>query len=97
MSSNNKDVVDLIVEMNDTLRNNPMLETIAKLIIAKRQKRNIARNRELTESETDQINNVSKLATIPPTPTGTTPAVTARRATDPDPDPDPDLDSDLED
>jgi hypothetical protein len=42
-----------------------MLETIAKLIIAKRQKRKIARNRELSESETEQINNVSRLATLP--------------------------------
>lgn len=72
MSSNDKNIVDLIVEMNDTLRNNPMLETIAKLVLLKRQKRNEARNKELSNSEVEQINKIAPLgvpASVVSTPT----------------------------
>jgi len=74
MQTPNKDIVDLIVQMNQALINNPMLETIAKIIVSRRKNRNIAINEKLTESETEQINNLLPIISLPIDVSKSTPA-----------------------
>jgi hypothetical protein len=61
--SQKKDIVELIVEMNETLQNNPLLETIAKIIVMRRENRRIKEEQELSESEKEKISSVAALST----------------------------------
>jgi hypothetical protein len=51
MDNKTKTAADVLVEMNDDIKNNPMLELIIKLILLRRRKRNIPDDEELTASE----------------------------------------------
>jgi len=60
MDNKTKTAADVLVEMNDNIKNNPMLELIIKLILLRRRKRNIPNDEELTASETEKITNLVK-------------------------------------
>jgi hypothetical protein len=60
MDNKTKTAADVLVEMNDDIKNNPMLELMIKLILLRRSKRNIPDDEELTASETEKIISVSK-------------------------------------
>ena len=60
MDNTKKTAADVLVEMNDDIKNNPMLELIIKLILLRRRRRNIPDDEELTTSETEKITNLFK-------------------------------------
>jgi len=60
MDANKKTTADILIEMNDDIKNNPMLELIIKLILLRRRRRNIPDDEELTTSETEKITNLVK-------------------------------------
>jgi hypothetical protein len=54
MNSNKKDVVEVLTELNDTLNDNPILEIIMKLIMARKKKRYTSESEPIIDSKSEQ-------------------------------------------